>query len=416
MEGEVIQMMMLDSSRPTVNFNPSAPGYTEDPYPVYARLREAPIRYWAEGNAWIVSRHHEIQTILRDDRFTTDRKAWNLASSLESASIPEVEELNRHGLFSLPDKDHARVRKLVSPLLTPRAVERLRPEIQRIVDERLDAAAGKSELDVVHDFAEHIPVRVIGSMLNIPRELDASFHRFADSAVKQLFIMLMSAEEREKVFAGIREGMAMVHEVIEARRKHPIEGDTLTALIQAEEQGDRLSKPELASLVTALLVGGSETTVHLIAFTVLNLLKRPEILAQVKEEPELMKGVVEEVLRFDNFGKIGIFRYAKEDVEIGGVRIAKGELVLLFLASALRDEAVHADPDRFDPRRDATGSLAFGNGAHYCIGANLARLEAQIAVSSIFRRFPRMTLASPPTFGPHPVIRKMDSFKVHLGV
>ncbi|MGK4005292.1 cytochrome P450 [Sorangium sp. So ce1036] len=407
--------MMLDSSRPTVDFNPSAPGYTEDPYPVYARLREAPIRYWAEGHSWLASRYHDVQAILRDGRFTTDSRAWALASSLGSSSSPEIEELNRHGLFSLPDRDHARVRKLVSPTLTPRAVERLRPEIQRIVDERLDAAAGKGVIDVVHDFAEHIPVRVIGSMLNIPPELDASFHRFADSAVKQLFLMLLSAEERERVFAGIREGMAMIHEVIEARRKRPIEGDTLTALIQAEEQGDRLSKPELASLVTALLVGGSETTVHLIAFTVLNLLKRPEVLAQVKEDPELMKGVVEEVLRFDNFGKLGVFRYAKEDVEIGGARIAKGELVILFLAAALRDEAAHAAPDRFDPRRDAAGSLAFGNGAHYCIGANLARLEAQVAVSSIFRRFPGMTIASPPTFGAHPAIRKMDSFKVHLG-
>ncbi|WP_437677818.1 cytochrome P450 [Sorangium sp. So ce131] len=406
--------MMQQSSRPTVEFNPFAPGYTEDPYPVYARLREAPLRYWEEGHGWIASRHSEIQSILRDERFTADRAAWAHAPSLDVASIPELEELNKYGLFSLPNRDHARVRKLVSPALTPRAVERLRPRIQRIVDERLDAAAGKRVLDVVHDFSEHIPVRVIASMLNIPEEHDAAFHRFAESAVKQLFIMLLSPPELERMVAGIREGMALVGDVIEERRKHPIEGDILTSLIQSEEQGDRLSKPELVSLVTALLVGGSETTVHLIAFMVHNLLKRPEVLAEVQRDPELMKGVVDEVLRFDNFGKFGTFRYATEDVEIGGVRIAKGEMVILFFSAALRDEAAHVNPDTFDPRRDATASLAFGGGAHYCIGANLARLEGQIAVGSLLRRFPGMKIESPPTFGPHPAIRKMDSFKVRL--
>ncbi|XYI03738.1 cytochrome P450 [Sorangium sp. So ce1128] len=407
--------MIQESSRPTVEFHPFAPGYTEDPYPVYARLREAPVRYWEEGHGWIVSRHNEIQAILRDSRFTADRAAWARASSFGVGSIPEVEELNRHSLFSLPDRDHARVRRLVSPALTPRAVERLRPRVQAIVDERLDAIAGKSVIDVVHDFSEHIPVRVISEMLNIPPRHDAAFHRFADSAVKQLFMMLLSPEELARMVAGIREGTAMVGEVIEERRRNPIEGDMLTSLIQAEEQGDRLSKPELVSLVTALLVGGSETTVHLIAFVMLNLLKRPEVLAEVQRDPELMKGVVDEVLRFDNFGKLGTFRYATEDVEIGGVRIKKGEMVILFLAAALRDEAASPDPDKFDPRREAVGSLAFGGGAHYCIGANLARLEGQVAVSSLLRRFPGMKIESPPTFGPHPAIRKMDSFKVRLG-
>ncbi|AUX39635.1 cytochrome P450 [Sorangium cellulosum] len=406
--------MMQQSSRPTVEFNPFAPGYTEDPYPVYARLREAPLRYWEEGRGWIASRHSEIQAILRDDRFTANRAAWAHAPSLDVAGIAELEELNRHSLFSLPDRDHARVRKLVSPALTPRAVERLRPRIQRIVDERLDAIAGKRVIDVVHDFSEHIPVRVISSMLHIPEEHDAAFHRFADAAVKQLFMMLLSPQEIERMVAGIREGTALLGGVIEERRRSPIEGDMLTSLIQSEEQGDRLSKPELVSLVTALLVGGSETTVHLIAFMVLNLLKRPEVLAEVQRDPELIKGVVEEVLRFDNFGKFGTFRYATEDVEIGGARIAKGEMVMLFFSAALRDEAAYADPDRFDPRRDATASLAFGGGAHYCIGANLARLEGQIAVSSLLRRFPGMKIESPPTFGPHPAIRKMDSFKVRL--
>ncbi len=403
-----------DQARPTVQFNPQAPGYTENPYPTYAKLREAPLSYWPEGHGWIASRHNEIHAIMRDNRFTADRRAWALASTLQEFSFPELEELDKNNLFALPNKDHARVRKLVSPALTPRAVERLRPQIQAIVDERLDAMAGKSVVDVVHDFSEHIPIRVISKMLNIPAERDAAFHRFADSAVKRLFMMLLSPEERERMRAGIREGIAMIGEVIEDRRKNPIEGDILTGLIQSEEQGDRLSKPELISLVSALLVGGSETTVHLIAFMVHNLLQRPELVAEVQKDPELMKGVVEEVLRFDSFGKFGTFRYATEDVEVGGVTVKKGEMVILFFSAALRDELAYADPDKFDPRRDAVGSLAFGSGAHYCIGANLARMEGQIAVGSLFSRFPGLKVESPPTFGPHPAIRKMDSFKVRI--
>jgi cytochrome P450 len=167
--------------------------------------------------------------------------------------------------------------------------------------------------------------------------------------------------------------------------------------------------------VTALLVGGSETTVHLIAFSVFQLLKRPEVLAQVQAEPELWKGVMDEVLRFDNFGKLGITRYALEDLEFAGARIRKGQMVMLMLPAALRDEAVYPNADQFDIRREQSASIAFGNGAHYCIGANLARLEGQVAVGTLFRRFPEIQLLERPTFAPHPAIRKMDSFKVKLG-
>jgi len=406
-----------DNARPPVAFDPYAPGVVEDPAPMLARLREeAPILYWEQGRTWVVSRYDDVVALIRDPRFTTDRAAWEFAKDEQMVAVrcPEFDEVTKGDLFALSPKDHARVRKLVSPSFTPRAIERLRPAVQRIVDETIAAATTGDTLDVARDFAEPIPVSVISAMLNIPERHQACFHRFADASIRQLFPSLITPAEAEKISGYVREGLAMIGEVIEDRRKNPIEGDILTSLIQAEEQGDRLNKMELLSLVAALIVGGSETTVHLIGFMVLNLLRRPEVLAQVQAEPELIKGVLEEVLRLDNFGKLGLQRYATEDVEIGGVTIKKGQMVMLLIPSALRDEAVFPRADTFDPRRDAGASIAFGQGAHYCLGVNLARLEGQIAVGTLLQRFPRMQLLGDPVFGPHPAIRKLDSLKVRL--
>ncbi len=406
-----------DNARPPVAFTPYAPGVVENPAPMLARLREeAPVVYWEQGRCWVVSRYDDVVAVIRDPRFTPNRAAWEFVEDEQMVAVrcPEFDEVIKGGLFSLSPKDHARVRKLVSPSFTPRAVERLRPEVQRIVDETIDAATTGGTLDVARDFAEPIPVAVISAMLNIPERHRTCFHRFADATIRQLFPALIPPAEAERFSGYVREGLAMIGEVIDDRRKNPIEGDILTSLIQAEEQGDRLNKMELLSLVAALIVGGSETTVHLIGFMVLNLLRRPEVLAAVQAEPELMKGVLEEVLRLDNFGKLGIQRYAIEDTEIGGVTIKKGQMVMLLLQSALLDEAAFPEAHTFDPRRDAGASIAFGQGAHYCLGVNLARLEGQVAVGTLLKRFPRMQLEGEPVFGPHAAIRKLDSIKVRL--
>lgn len=402
--------------QPVFRFQPHAPGYDENPYPMYEQMRQqAPIHYWQDGRGWVISKHDDILAILRDPRFTPDRQQWELAA-LEGpgALSPELQDLDKYGLLSLSDQAHTRVRKLISPALTPRAIERLRPDIQGIVDEVLDAVAARDTINAVDDFAEQIPARVIGSMLKIPKGREQLFQRFTDAMIKTFIPGVSRPEEYAALHADIREGLQLVGETIEDRRLHPRDNDILTSLIQTEEQGDKLSKPELLSLVAALIVGGFETTVHLIGFTVLNLLRRPEVLAQVKAEPELTKSVIEEVLRHDNFGKLGLARYALEDVELGGVSIKKGQMTLLLLGSALRDEAVFDKADVFDVRRNTNASIAFGNGAHYCIGANLARLEVQIATDTLVRRFPDLRLESAPAFGPHPVIRKLETLLVSL--
>lgn len=404
------------NDRPAFKFQPYAPGYDENPHAVYEQMRQhAPVYYWDEGRAWMLSKHDDILALLRDTRFTPNREAWEFAAQGGEASVsPELEEVNKHGLFALSDQNHARVRKLVSPALTPRAIERLRPDIQGIVDEIIDGFANRDSINVVNDFAEQIPARVIGSMLKIAKGREQLFHAFTYAVVKCFVPGLVQRDEHEQLRRDIREGLHLVGETIEDRRLNPLENDILTTLLQTEEQGDKLSKPELLSLAAALIVGGFETTVHLIGFTALNLLRRPEVVAQLKAEPELVKNLVEEVLRHDNFGKMGIVRYALEDVELGGARIKKGQMVLLMLGSGLRDEAVFEKANVFDVRRGTNAGIAFGNGAHYCIGANLARLEVQIAIDTLVRRFPEMALAGPPTFGPHPVIRKLETLSVRL--
>ncbi|EYF01963.1 cytochrome P450 [Chondromyces apiculatus] len=401
----------------SADFKPFSSEYTRDPYPALERLREsAPLLYWDEGRCWLVSRYAMVVQLLRDPRFTTDRQAWEFASANPAhTQCPEFVAMNKNGLFSLDQAAHTRVRKLVSPSFTPRATERLRPAVQAIVDEVLSTAEAGETFDVARDFADKIPVRVIGAMLGIPVSYQDKFHHFADAVIQQLLPMLIPPGSIEANFAAIREGIAMIGEIIDDRRKNPIEGDILTSLIQAEELGDRLNKDELMALVSGLIVGGSETTVHLIGFMVLNLLRRPALMEQVKENPELMKGVLEEVLRFDNFGKLGITRYAKEDTEVEGVPIKKGQMMVLLLNSAMRDASAIDMPDAFDPSRESVTSIAFGNGAHFCLGANLARLEGQVAVGTLVARYPEMQLEGEAVFGPHPLIRKLDSLKVRLG-
>jgi cytochrome P450 enzyme len=401
----------------SIAFNPHAPGYDVNPYPVLEGLRtKTPVVYWEQGRGWLVSRYEDALAVLRDaQRFTPNKNVWEFASVLGNAAlIPELVELNMSGLFALSGADHARVRKLVSPALTPRAIERLRPEVQGIVDEVLDAAAAKGTINVVSDIADLIPARVIGSMLKIPKGREVLFQRFTEASIRNFLPGMLRPEEVSGIRADLREGIGLVRETIEERRKNPLENDILTTLIQTEEQGDRLNTQELMSLVASLIVGGFETTVHLIGFTTYNVLRRPELMAQLRAEPELLKNTIEEVLRFDNFGKMGVARYALEDVELGGATIKKGQMVLILLNSALRDEAVFPRADVFDVRRNTNSSIAFGHGVHFCIGASLARLEVQIAVGTLLNRFPDLQLLKEATFAPHPVIRRMEQLEVQL--
>lgn len=398
-------------------FNPYAPGFDVNPYPAFKELRtQAPISYWDQGQGWIVTRYEDVLTALRDnDRFSPNPADWEFASTLGvTVLIPERVELSKSSLFALSGADHTRVRRLVSPAFTPRAVEVLRPQVQAIVDELLDAAEAKGTVNLVSEIADPIPARAMSSLLKIPKGREVLFQRFTEASIKSILPTLIPPGELEGVRKDMREGIALMRETIEDRRRNPVENDMLTTLIQTEEQGEKLSTSELLSLVAALIVGGFETTVHLIGFTMANILRRPELFAQLKAEPELVKNTLEEVLRHDNFGKLGLTRYAREDVELGGVKIRKGQRLFLMTNSAMHDETVFPDPETFDVRRNTTATVAFGNGIHFCLGVHLARLEGRIAVGTLLKRFPDMKLVKPPEFGPHPALRKMETLEVQL--
>ncbi|AUX33103.1 MULTISPECIES: cytochrome P450 [Sorangium] len=403
-------------TKPAFDFKPFAPGYAEDPFPAIERLREAtPIFYWDEGRSWVITRYHDVSAVFRDERFAVSREEWESSAEYSSA-IPELSDMKKYGLFGLPPEDHARVRKLVNPSFTSRAIDLLRAEIQRTVDQLLDARSGQEEFDVVRDYAEGIPMRAISALLKVPAECDEKFRRFGSATARALGVGLVPQvdEETKTLVASVTEGLALLHGVLDERRRNPLENDVLTMLLQAEADGSRLSTKELVALVGAIIAAGTDTTIYLIAFAVLNLLRSPEALELVKAEPGLMRNALDEVLRFDNILRIGTVRFARQDLEYCGASIKKGEMVFLLIPSALRDGTVFSRPDVFDVRRDTSASLAYGRGPHVCPGVSLARLEAEIAVGTIFRRFPEMKLKETPVFGYHPAFRNIESLNVIL--
>ncbi|HRI62742.1 MAG TPA: cytochrome P450 [Polyangium sp.] len=405
-----------DHVKQVVNFQPYAPGYDEDPYPAYKELREkSPIHYWPEMGGWLVSRYADLMAILRDKRFSTNRKHWEHAAAMQGIVLsPELEEVGRNSLSELDETNHARVRRLIAPALNFAAIERLAPEIQRIVDDRLDKLPAEGTVNVIDGLADHVPAMITGTMFNLPKGTETKFYSFTAAASKVALPGLVDPAEFPGVLKELHDGLAMIRELVDDRRRNPIENDILTGLIHTEEQGDRLSNLELLGLISHLTVAGFEPTKYQVAFTVYNMLRRPEVFRDVKADPTLVKGLVEEILRYDNFAKLGPPRFATEDVEIGGVTIKKGAMVMLLLSSGLRDASAYENADEFDIRRTTNANLAFGFGAHFCLGIHLLRMTVQIVIETLVRRFPDMELAGTPVFSPHPQIRRIVNLPVNL--
>lgn len=396
------------SNEPLI-FNPVDPAYVADPYPFFRRLRsEAPVYWWERGHMWLVSRYADVEATLKHPRLSTNARDWRFYQDRMSSQLPpEVLEYFDNRLFFMNPADHARVRKLVASSFTPRAAERREAMIREVADELLDTIDPSAGFDLVQDFANHVPARIIGRMLGIPPEHVEVFRQWSD-AVVQVTFPLLPPEQYLAIAQRLVPGFALLRQVIEERREQPGD-DLLSALVQAEEQGDRLSLAELVALVGGLITGGSETTAHLLAFAVIELSRHPEVLARVRAEPQRLPGLVEETLRHDNFSTMGVPRYALDPVEIRGQPIAKGDMVMCMISAAMHDEDVWPDAERFDIDRDPTPSLVFGRGAHFCLGAHLARVEGRVALEALLERCPTLELAAPPVFRPHPFLRCMAS-------
>jgi cytochrome P450 len=407
-------MLTGQSSVSPFEFDPEAPGFDADPYPAYRYLREeAPVYWWPAARGWLVSRYEDVVWLQKDSRLSLAYLDWEHAQMPPPGYQPTAYDmLMAFMLFQLSDKDHARVRKLASPAFTPRAIERMRGKIEVLVDEILSRHAPGDRIDIVHVLSEILPMRVIGGLLDVPEEFEPTFHRFGVAFIEATTPWL-SFEERARITAPVPAGIELLEKLIADRRSHP-KDDFLSTLIHYQEEGDCLSTQELLSLVAAIIIAGSDTTGHLISYAIWNLLRHPEQGQLVKDDPSLMHNALEEVLRYDPFGKRGNPRYAREDFMVRDVQVKKGQMVMAMGPAALRDPSAFPNPDTFDIRRDTSASIAFGLGPHYCLGVHLARLEAEIAMNAFFARFPTARLDGSPTYARHPFFRKMDTLYVVL--
>lgn len=373
------------------------PAFKADPYPTYARLRSSAPVYRAalpDGRGvWLITRYEDVLAVLKDHRFVKDwRGALTPEQLAQVPPIPEVMKPLSQNMLDTDPPDHERLRALVSKAFTPRLIERLRPRVQAISDGLLDAVQDRGEMDLIDDYAFPLPITVIAELLGVPAEDRNNFREWSDAAVSGN----ASQEYMEEILIPHMQAFTdYLRALFEEKRANPGD-DLVSALVRAEEAGDRLSEDELLGMVFLLLVAGHETTVNLIGNGALALLQHPDQLRKLKEDPSLIKPAIEELLRYDGPVETSTERFAREDVEIGGQVIPRGEMVLVVLAAADHDPQRFSDPDELDITRTDNRHLAFGKGIHHCLGAPLARMEGQIAISTLLRRMPNLRLKGSP--------------------
>ena len=380
-----------------IGFNPFAPGFRANPYPVYNRMREhTPV--FESPIGLVLSRYADCTAILRDPRISNDgRKTQQFRDFTLAQGLDPDEEMKKTQPFLFLDPpDHTRLRGLVSKAFTPRVVEGLRPRIEACVAGLFDAVADRGEMDVIEDLAYPLPVQIICEMLGVPAADHVQFRDWSREAARSLDPeFALSPEDQQRRQARINDFQGYFEQLIDDKRKQPGD-DLISALIAVEEQGDKLSHDELISTCVLLLIAGHETTVNLVGNGALALLRHPDQLQMLRDNPSLAKTATEEVLRYDPPVQF-TGRTATEDIQIGDKILRKEQQAILLLGAANRDPAQFADPERLDITREDNRHVAFGMGIHFCLGAPLARVEGQIALSEFARRLvnPRMTVEEP---------------------
>ncbi|RXH40510.1 cytochrome P450 [Bradyrhizobium zhanjiangense] len=373
-------------------FNPLSPDFIRDPYPHYDRLRTMDPIHVTPFGQFVTSRHAEVSLVLRDRRFGKDFVERSKRRYSEKIMDEPVFRSMSHWMLQADPPDHTRLRGLVVKAFTARRVEDMRPRIQEIVDQTIDAVIDRGHMDLIEDFAFRLPVTIICDMLGIPEEHRETFYKSSRDGGRLLDPVPLSPEEISQGNAGNLMAQMYFQQLFELRRRNPGD-DLITQLVQAEEDGNKLTNEELTANIILLFGAGHETTVNLIGNGLLALHRNPDQLALLKARPELMVGAIEEFLRYDSSVQM-TGRVALEEIDdLGGVKIPKGETVLCLLGSANRDPAVYPDrPDRLDVTRQNVKPLSFGGGIHFCLGAQLARIEAEIAIATLLRRLPDLRI------------------------
>jgi len=396
-----------------VSFNPLDPAVRRDPFPTYARARrEAPALIHTGLPMRLVSvfRYEDCQAILRD------AQTW----SSEFPVITQVagqEGPPRRSMLGSDPPAHTRLRGLVNKAFTPRMIQRLEPRMHEIANELLDAALEQGDVDLVQALSYPLPVTVIAEIIGIPAEDRAKFKRWSDEAVANLGLVFLGGFDPERAQRQLRLFDAMRDYLIplaEERKRRPRE-DLLTGLVQAEHEGSKLDIEEMLSMLVLLLVAGNETTTTLIGNATLELLAHPGELKRLRDDPRLLPSAIEEVLRFASPVQFDP-RRATRPLVLHGVEIRENDFVLSWLGSANRDEQSFERPEAFEIAREKNPHLAFGFGTHYCLGANLARLEARVAIGALLARTSRFERRGDELLPlhPSPVFRAVTQLPLRL--
>jgi len=396
-----------------VIFHPLDPAVRRDPFPTYARARrEAPALVHSGLPVRLVSifRYEDCQAILRD------AQTW-------SSEFPVITKLTgpdgspRRSMLGTDPPAHTRLRGLVTKAFTPRMIQRLEPRMHEVANQLLDAALEAGDVDLVQALSYPLPVTLIAEIIGIPAADRELFKRWSDEAVASLGLVFLGgydperAQRQQRLFESMREYFVPL---ADERRRHPRE-DLLTGLVQAEHEGSKLDFEEMLSMLVLLLVAGNETTTTLIGNATLELLAHPDAQKRLRGDPGLLPSAIEEVLRFASPVQFDP-RRATRPVTLHGVEIQEDDFVLCWLGSANRDERVFERPESFDIAREKNAHLAFGFGTHYCLGANLARLEARVAIGALLARtkgFERRGEEELPLH-PSPVFRAVTELPLRL--
>jgi cytochrome P450 len=393
--------------------NITDPMFKANPFPIFAHLRmNAPVlrlpARFGQGNMWLITRYKDAVAVLKDERFIKNERS--LLSPEELAKLPPQSfDVMSASLLENDGETHRRLRSLVHKAFTPQLIEHLRPRIEAICAEMLDRVAGKGEMDLMGDYAFPLPIIVICEMLGVPGEDRDNFRAWSNTLLNQ-----SSGGDMMKVQQSMMALLGYLRGVINDRRKNP-QDDLITHLVQVEEAGDQLNEIELLAMVFLLLVAGHETTVNLIGSGMLALLEHPTQLQKLRDNPSLIRTAIEELLRFTSPVENSTQRYTNQDVVVSGVLIPRGELVLVSLASANRDPEQFENPETLDITRADNKHIAFGFGAHYCLGAPLARMEGAIAIPMLLERMKHLKLAIDPSrlkWRPSLFVRGVDSLPV----
>jgi cytochrome P450 len=386
------------------------PELRSDPFPRFRALREQHPIVWDDsvpGGVWVVSRYADVNRGLRDPRLSGDRMPLFRLVLRDTDDARAFDDSMQRWLLNLEAPRHTKLRALVSKAFGPRIVEALRPRIAAIANELLDAVEPNGGMDVMRDFALPLPVTIITELLGLPlADVQALRQWSADIAY---FFGAMRGVKR--AMASDAEFRAYLHAMVAERQARP-GADLLSALVTTEVDGEKLDEGDVVSTCILLFIAGHETTTNLIGNGLLALLEHPDQLALVREDPGLVPGAIEELLRFTSITPF-VGRVAREDVELGGRTIEKGQFVILVLGGANRDPDVFTDPDRLDVRRADNRHLAFGMGMHYCLGAPLARTEGAIALETLLRRWPKLRLGpDAPAWQANVGLRGLTTFPV----